>query len=83
MSLQTARLYAVEREAQSLINGEGLTTEGAWQDWHRRRYQLRQEQSLPALSEFHDWLQEVQWQVLPKSPVGRAQSSMRCPVGTA
>lgn len=66
------RLYAVKREAQSLINGEGLTTERAWQDWHRRREELRRQQSLPVLGEFYGWLQEVQRQVLPKSPVGRA-----------
>ncbi len=66
------RLYAVEREGQRLIDGEGLTTERSWQDWHRRRQELRRQQSLPALGEFHDWLQERQWQVLPKSPVGRA-----------
>jgi len=66
------RLYAVEREAQSLVDGEGLTTESARQDWHHRREELRQQRSLPALGELHDWLQEAQWQVLPKSPVGRA-----------
>lgn len=66
------RLYAVERAAQALIGAGGLDTEESWQGWHDRRYQLRQEQSLPVLSEFHDWLKEAQWQVLPKSPVGRA-----------
>ncbi len=66
------RLYAVEREAQSLINGEGLTSEEEWRDWHARRHELRQEQSLPVLREFDDWLQTAQRQVLPKSPVGRA-----------
>lgn len=66
------RLYAVEREAQALIGDDPPATEEAWRDWHARRYQLRQKQSLPVLGEFHDWLQEAQWQVLPKSPVGRA-----------
>ena len=66
------RLYGVEREAQSLINGEGLITESAWRDWHRARQELREQQSRPVLAEFHAWLQEAQWQVLPKSPVGRA-----------
>ena len=65
------RLYGVERAAQSLINGEGLTTERAWRDWHQARRELREQQSRPVLAEFHDWLQEQQWQVLPKSPVGR------------
>ncbi len=67
-----SRLSAVERQAQSLIGDDGLTTDEAWQDWHRQRHELRQEQSLPVLSEFHDWLQTVEREVLPKSPVGRA-----------
>lgn len=66
------RLYAAESEAQALIGDEGLTTDEAWQAWHHQRYQLRQEQSLPVLSEFHDWLQTAQQELLPKSPVGRA-----------
>lgn len=66
------RLYAVERAAQAPLGGDGWTTDESWRDWHARRYQLRQKQSLRVLSEFHDWLQEAQWQVLPKSPVGRA-----------
>lgn len=70
------RLYAVESEAQALIGDEGLTTDEAWQTWHHQRYQLRQEQSLPVLSEFHDWLQTAQRELLPKSPVGRAIHSV-------
>jgi len=67
-----SRLYAVEREAKTLIGDDGLTTEHAWDDWHRARYELRQEKSLPILEEFHDWLNTAKSNVLPKSPVGQA-----------
>lgn len=36
------------------------------------RYQLRQEQALPLLASFHEWLVAAQRQVLPKSPLGQA-----------
>ncbi len=69
---QIGRLYAVEREAQGLINGKDLTKEQAWRAWHRTRQELRDQQSRPVLEEFHDWLQAAEREVLPKSPVGRA-----------
>lgn len=33
---------------------------------------MRQQQSLPILREFHQWLEAAQARVLPKSPVGQA-----------
>ena len=66
------RLYAVEREANALIGAKRLTDDAAWRAWHRKRYEMRQQKSLPTLKEFHSWLQSAQFQVLPKSPVGRA-----------
>ncbi len=66
------RLYAVEREAKTLIGEDGLTTAHAWEDWHRARHELRQEKSLPILEELHDWLSTAESNVLPKSPVGQA-----------
>lgn len=66
------RLYAVERQAQVLIGPDGLSDDEAWQNWHRRRVALRQQTSLPTLSEFHDWLTAAESRVLPKSPVGQA-----------
>lgn len=63
------RLYGVERAAQELADRAPPSTEQAW---HVRRRELRQSQSRPMLAEFYDWLREAQWQVLPKSPVGRA-----------
>jgi transposase len=66
------RLYGVERAAQDMADRTPQNTEQAWRDWHVRRLELRQSQSRSVLAEFHTWLQEAQWQVLPKSPVGRA-----------
>lgn len=66
------RLYGVERTAQELADRTSPSTQSAWWDWHGARQDLRQSQSRPVLAEFHGWLQEAQWQVLPKSPVGRA-----------
>ncbi len=67
-----ARLYRVEREAKELIPSEGLIDEPAWSTWHRQRFTLRQERSLPVLGQFHEWLQRTEAAVLPKSPVGKA-----------
>ena len=66
------RLYGVERAAQELVERAVPVGESAWRDWHDRRRELRQTQSRPVLAELHAWLQEAEWQVLPKSPVGRA-----------
>ncbi len=62
----------MERASQELADRAPPSTEQAWRDWHDRRRELRQTQSRPVLAEFHAWLQEAQWQLLPKSPVGRA-----------
>jgi hypothetical protein len=56
--LLIAQLYRVERQAQP------LTAED------RRR--LREERSRPILQKLHDYLSEIQSEVLPKSPEGRA-----------
>lgn len=53
-----ARLYEVEREAKELERAE--------------RRLLRQQRSLPILTEFHAWLEAVEAKVLPKSPLGQA-----------
>jgi transposase len=52
------QLYNVEDEAKNLSATE------------RRR--LRQEQSVPALDSFHQWLRAQKAQVLPKSPIATA-----------
>ncbi|HTQ39767.1 MAG TPA: IS66 family transposase, partial [Pirellulales bacterium] len=52
------RLYELEREAKS------LSVES--------RRNLRQEQAVPVLAEFHIWLTALAGRVLPKSPVGQA-----------
>ena len=56
--LLIAQLYRVEREAQS------LTAED--------RRQVRQERSRPILEKLRNYLSEIQAEVLPKSPEGRA-----------
>ncbi len=56
--LLIAQLYRVERQAR------GLTPED--------RLGLRQLQSLPILDKLHNYLLEIQREVLPKSPAGRA-----------
>src|SRR3954447_3025165 len=56
--LLIAQLYRVERRAQLL----------AAQD----RLELRQFESRPILNKLHTYLREIEAQVLPKSPEGRA-----------
>jgi transposase len=51
-------VYEIERQIKSLTNEE------------RRR--IRQESSLPKLTEFHAWMTEQYRQVTPKSPIGKA-----------
>jgi transposase len=53
-----AQLYRVENQARSLTAGE--------------RLELRQLQSRPILDQLHDYLLEIEAEVLPKSPEGRA-----------
>lgn len=43
---------------------------------HGERLQLRQEKSIPILTQMKIWLTENQLQVLPKSPIGKAISYM-------
>ena len=56
--LLIAQLYRVERQAQPLTPED--------------RRQLRQERSRPILEKLHTYLSEIQVEVLPKSPEGRA-----------
>jgi len=56
--LLIAQLYRVEKRANSLVAEE--------------RLQLRQLESRPILGKLYDYLQEIQVEVLPKSPEGRA-----------
>jgi hypothetical protein len=56
--LLIAQLYRVEKRVQSLTAEE--------------RLQLRRIESRPILDKLHDYLLEIQPQVLPKSPEGRA-----------
>jgi len=56
--LLIAHLYRVEKQARSLAAGE--------------RLHLRQLQSRPTLDKLRDYLLEIQVEVLPKSPEGRA-----------
>jgi len=58
--LLVAQLYRVEQQARP------MTPE--------HRLQLRQEQSRPILDKLCDYLREIQGEVLPKSPAGRAVS---------
>lgn len=54
------KLYKVETSAQE----QGLAAD--------QLRALRQEQSVPLLESFHDWLEQQQSHVLPKSPMGEA-----------
>jgi len=56
--LLIAQLYRVEKRANSFVAEE--------------RLQLRQLESRPILGKLYDYLQEIQVEVLPKSPEGRA-----------
>jgi len=67
-----ARLYRVERDAKEMISADGADSEQAWLTWHGQRLELRQQHSLPVLTEFRHWLQATEQIVLPKSPVGQA-----------
>lgn len=67
-----ARLYRVEREAKALIERDGLGSNARWVEWHRQRWELRQKYSLPLLTEFRQWLEATEQNVLPKSPFGQA-----------
>lgn len=51
-------LYAIERQAKSLDDDQ--------------RLQMRQEQSRPLLDSFFEWLEKLQFEVLPQSQVGKA-----------
>jgi transposase len=67
-----ARLYRIERDAKKIISADGLDSEPEWLASHRQRLDLRQQQSLPLLGEFRQWLQVTDQSVLPKSPIGQA-----------
>jgi hypothetical protein len=57
---QMQKLYAIERQARD----NNLTPE--------QRYALRQERSLPVLTELKSWMLENYKSVLPKSTIGQA-----------
>jgi hypothetical protein len=67
-----ARLYRVERDAKEMISADRADSEQAWFTWHEQRLELRQQHSLPVLTEFRHWLQATEQIVLPKSPIGQA-----------
>jgi transposase len=58
--LLVAQLYRVEQQARPITPED--------------RLQLRQRQSRPILDKLRDYLREIQGEVLPKSPAGRAVS---------
>ncbi len=66
------RLYGIERQAQTLTEHLDLRRQKDRDRWHAARCELRQQQSVSILAEFHDWLSGPHLDVLPKSPVGMA-----------
>jgi transposase len=62
------QLYQAEEEAKKIIAQLELKDAAA----DAIRLQLRQEKSLPLLTEFRDWLLEDEPKLLPKSPIGQA-----------
>jgi hypothetical protein len=62
------QLYDVEDQATAQITAQALADDAA----DLLRWRLRQEQALPLLASFREWLVESQRQVLPKSPLGQA-----------
>ena len=66
------RLYAVEREAKALSKTSGLRDADSRTKRHEARLELRQQNSLPILDEFHHWLSQPRLDILPKSSVGKA-----------
>jgi transposase len=64
MLVQIQKLYDVERQARE--NGAS----------YDERYQLRQAEALPVLSEMKAWLETERQRVLPKSAVGQAIAYM-------
>jgi transposase len=62
------QLYQVEEEAKNIIAEREL--QGA--DADAVRWLLRQEKSLPVVTDLCQWLRDEQGKVLPKSPMGQA-----------
>jgi transposase len=62
------QLYQVEEEAKNIIAEREL--QGA--DADAVRWRLRQEKSLPVVTDLCQWLRDEQGKVLPKSPMGQA-----------
>jgi hypothetical protein len=63
-----AQLYAVEKEARTLIAAQELAGVAA----DEVHFRLRQEKSLPVLAALKTWLEAEQPNVLPKSLIGLA-----------
>jgi transposase len=62
--------YAIEKQATQEIAERKL--DGAAADAVRLRLRLRQEQTLPKLHAFAEWIEAERANVLPKSPMGHA-----------
>lgn len=54
------KLYAVEKKAKSLLPAD--------------RHAMRQQDSIPILNAFHEWLDKAAARLLPNSPMGKAVS---------
>ncbi len=62
------QLYAVERKATEQSDKEELSRA----EFEELRLQLRQEQAVPLLKSFGEWLEKQAASALPKSPLGEA-----------
>src|SRR5205085_5573235 len=62
------QLYAVEREAAEQATKQELSRS----EFEALRLRLRQEQSVPLLQSFGEWLEKQAASALPKSPLGEA-----------
>lgn len=56
------KLYGIEKRAKE----QNVTSQ--------QRYELRQKEAIPILTEFKIWLDKLEQQVLPKSPLGEAMT---------
>ncbi len=67
------RLYKVESDAKKLAPADVRTNAEARLEWHKLRFEMRQEHSRPILEEFQSWMKRTTTRdVLPKSVVGQA-----------
>ena len=66
------KLYDVEDAAKVLAAEEGSSPDEEHSRLCDARYRLRQEQAVPLLASFGEWLEKEATAVLPKSPIGQA-----------